>query len=63
MVWYQELGDIQMNTVKQEEAWDEETTLSYVKSGSAHFGFPGSPTEGKADIGAAKEKEAGLQVC
>lgn len=32
MVWYQELGDIQMNTVKQKKAWDEETTLSYVKT-------------------------------
>lgn len=32
MVWYQELGVIQMNTVKKEKAWDEETTLSRVKS-------------------------------
>lgn len=32
MGWYQELDDIQKNTVKQKKAWDEETTLSYVKS-------------------------------
>lgn len=32
MVWYQELGDKQMNTVKQKKAWDEETTFSYVKT-------------------------------
>lgn len=29
MVWYQELSDIQMSTVKQKKAWAEEITLSF----------------------------------